>query len=111
VRLVDDDREPATAMLVADLLQDERELLHRRDDDLLAALDDLLAALDEPAQVPRAFRVSDRRTHLGELLDGVADLAVEQDAIRHHDDGVEHPRAGVPKADWPGRASGHRSSA
>ncbi len=29
------------AVLVADLVEDERELLHRRDDDLLAAFDEL----------------------------------------------------------------------
>jgi len=39
VRLVNNDRELVAAVLVADLLVDEREHLDRRDDDLLAALD------------------------------------------------------------------------
>ena len=41
VGLVDDDGELPAAVLVADLVEDERELLHGRDDDLLAALDEL----------------------------------------------------------------------
>ena len=41
---VDDEGEVASALLVADLVEDEGELLHRRDDDLLAGL-------DEPAQI------------------------------------------------------------
>jgi hypothetical protein len=45
VRLVDDDGE-GLAGFGGDLVEDERELLHRRDDDLLALL-------DEPAQVAR----------------------------------------------------------
>jgi hypothetical protein len=36
VGLVDDDGEAPAALLAADLVEDERELLHRRDDDLLA---------------------------------------------------------------------------
>ena len=38
VRFIDDDRKATTAMLAANLVENERELLHRRDDDLLAAL-------------------------------------------------------------------------
>ena len=41
VGLVDDDGEPPPALLVADLVEDERKLLDRRDDDLLASLDEL----------------------------------------------------------------------
>ena len=37
VRLVDDDREPSAPVLAPDLVEDERELLHRGDDDLLPA--------------------------------------------------------------------------
>ena len=58
------------AVLVADLVEDERELLDGRDDDLLAALDEL-------AQVAGALGMADRRADLGELLDRVADLLVE----------------------------------
>jgi len=39
MRLVDDDRETAVAVLAADVVEDEREFLDRGDDDLLAALD------------------------------------------------------------------------
>ena len=85
VRLVDDDREAAPALLVADLVQDERELLDRGDDDLLAAL-------DEPAQIARALGGSDRRPHLRVLPDRVPDLTVEDDPVGDHDDRVEDRR-------------------
>ena len=48
MRLVNDDGEAPTPLLVPDLVEDERELLYRRDDDLLAAL-------DKRAEVGRAF--------------------------------------------------------
>ena len=57
------------AMLVADLVEDERELLHRGDDDLLALCDEL-------AQVAGVLGVADRRADLRELLDRVANLLV-----------------------------------
>ena len=86
VRLVDDDGKvpPAVPMVPIgpDLVQDEGELLHRGDDDLLTAL-------DEPAQVARSLGVADGRAHLGELLDGVPDLPVEDGAVGDDDDGVE----------------------
>ena len=72
----------APAVLAPDLVEDEGELLDRRDDDFLAFL-------DEPAQVARTLRVSDGGADLGVLLDGVADLAVEEDAVGDHDDRVE----------------------
>ena len=84
MRLVDDDREVPAAVLVADLVEDERELLHRGDDDLLAALDEL-------AQVARVLGVADRRADLGELLDRVADLLVEDAPVGDDDDRVERP--------------------
>ena len=40
MRFVDDDGEPAAALLVADFVEDERELLDRRNDDLLPALNE-----------------------------------------------------------------------
>ena len=85
VRLVDDDREAAPTLLVADLVQDERELLDRGDDDLLAAL-------DEPAQVARAVGVPDGRPHLRVLPDRVPDLTVEDHPVGDHDDRVEDRR-------------------
>ena len=71
-----------SAVLVADLVEDERELLHRRDDDLLAALDEL-------AQVAGVLGVAHGRADLRELLDGVLDLLVEDAAVGDHDDRVE----------------------
>ncbi|MDC4222965.1 MAG: hypothetical protein MPW15_01625 [Candidatus Manganitrophus sp.] len=50
------------AVFGADLVQDERELLHRGDDDLLALV-------DEPPQVAGVLGVPDGRAHLRELLD------------------------------------------
>jgi hypothetical protein len=81
VRLVDDDGE-GLAALGGDLVEDEGELLHRRDDDLLALLDEL-------AQVAGALGVAHGRAHLHELLDGRLDLAVEDAPVGHHDDRVE----------------------
>ena len=73
------------AMLAADLVEDERELLHRRDDDLLALLDEL-------AQVAGVLGVADGRAHLRELLDRVADLLVEDAPVGDDDDRVEDRR-------------------
>ena len=82
MRLVDDDGEAPPALLVTDLGEDEGKLLNGRDDDLLATL-------DEPAQVLGALRGPHRRADLGVLLDGVADLPVEDAPIGDHDDRVE----------------------
>ena len=79
-------------LLVPDLVEDERELLHRRDDDLLPALDKL-------AEVTRAVGMTDGGPDLGELLDRVADLLVEDAPVGDHDDGVEHPRVVLPEPD------------
>ena len=62
MRLVDDDRETAIAVLAADVVEDEREFLDRGDDDLLAAL-------DEPAQIARVLGMPDRCAYLRELPD------------------------------------------
>ena len=85
VRLVDDDGEAPAAVLAADLVEDERELLHRGDDDLLALGDEL-------AQVARVLGVADGRAHLRELLDRVADLLVEDAPVGDDDDRVEDRR-------------------
>ena len=86
VRLIDDDREGAAALLVADLVEDEGELLDRRDDDLLALR-------DEPPQVARPLGMPHRRPHLRVLLDRVADLLVQDAPVGDDDDRVEDGRA------------------
>ncbi|HQZ37544.1 MAG TPA: hypothetical protein PLH72_00790 [Vicinamibacterales bacterium] len=70
-------------MLVANLVEDERELLYRRDDDLLALG-------DERAEIAGMFGVPDGGADLGELPDGVADLLVEDAAVGNDDDRVEN---------------------
>ena len=80
--LVNDDGEAPPALLVADLVEDEGELLDGRDDDFLARL-------DEPAQVARTLSVAHCRPDLGVLPDGVADLLVEQSAVGDDDDRIE----------------------
>ena len=57
VRLIDDDREVVPALLVANLVQDQRELLDGRDDYLLTFFDEL-------AQIDRTVRVPYRRFDL-----------------------------------------------
>ena len=70
MRLVDDDGEAPPAVIAPDLVEDERELLHRGDDDLLALGDKL-------TEIARVLGVSDGGSDLGELLDRVSDLLVE----------------------------------
>ena len=86
VCLVDDDREATVPLAVSDLVQDEWELLHRRDDDLLPGL-------DEPLEIARPVRLAHRGPDLRVLADRVADLPVQNAAVGHYDDGVEHRRA------------------
>ena len=90
--LVDDDGKPAPALLVTDLIEDERKLLHGRDNDLLAVL-------DEPPQVAGSLRMPDGRAHLGVLLDRVADLLVQDAAVGDDDDGVERDGSLMLQAD------------
>jgi hypothetical protein len=66
-----------------DLVEDERELLHRRDDDLLALLDEALRRSPERSAWPTG------RAHLHELLDGRLDLLVEDAPVGDDDDRVE----------------------
>jgi hypothetical protein len=79
MRLVNDDRKPPPAMFIPDFIQDERKLLHRGDNDLLAFGDEL-------PQVARVLGVPHRRAHLGELFDRVANLLIQNPPVRHHDD-------------------------
>ena len=51
-----------------------------------------LPLFDELAQVAGVLGVADGGAHLGELLDGVADLLVEDAAVGDDDDRVEDGR-------------------
>ena len=82
VRLVDEDGEAPSALLVANLVEDEGKLLDRRDHDLLARL-------DEAPQVSGPLRAPHRRADLGVLPDGVADLPVEDQPVGDDNDRVE----------------------
>ena len=104
MRLVHDDREaPMTEVL--DLVEDERELLQRRDDD-----PDLLAR--SSASASWALSCSERRDHAGrvlELEDRLLELAIEDDPVGDHHDLVEDrlivERRGATSADGPARRS------
>ena len=72
-------------MFITDRIDDVGELLHRGDDDLLAGGDHV-------AKVRGLLCMTNQRTHLSKLLDGVADLLVEDLAVGHHDHRVEHGR-------------------
>ena len=82
VRLVDDHGEPFVAQ-VRYTVDDEGELLDRRDNDLLAVF-------QRRFQVGRAQRRGHDVLDLGEILYVFAQLLVEQPAVRDHDDAVEH---------------------
>ena len=71
--------------LDGDLVQDVREFLNGRDDDLLAFV-------DEATQVAGAGRVAHRRAHLHELPDGFLDLVIEDAPVGDDDDEVENLR-------------------
>ena len=86
--LVDDDGELAPPVLVADGVQDERELLDGGDDDPLAIL-------KQGAEMARAFGMAHDRANLGEVLDGVPYLLVQYLAVRD-DDGRIEERLAVP---------------
>ena len=80
--LVDDDGELAPPVLVADGVQDERELLDGGDDDPLAIL-------KQGAEMAGAFGMAHDRANLGEVLDGVPYLLVQYLAVRDDDGRIE----------------------
>ena len=81
--LVDDDPELPTAMVIADLIQDERELLDRRDHDLLTFT-------QKPTQVTRSIRVTNNRSHLRKLPYRRVDLTVQHPTIRNHNHRIQN---------------------
>ena len=83
VGLIHDHRKPFPWEF-PDLLCNHRKLLERCDDDRLAGFEGLL-------ELARGrINVLDHAHGLLELPDGPLELAVEDAAIRDHDDGVEH---------------------
>ena len=84
------------AMLVADFVQDEREFLHRGDDDLLAACDGTCAGRRNARHAPTI-----EPTWANCLMVSL-DLLVEHAAVGHHDNGVEHRLAVAFEADRAG---------
>src|SRR5258707_8874387 len=82
MRLVNDDSERPTSMFVANLVEDEGELLDCRDDDLFASL-------EERSQVAKFPSMADDGSYLGELLDGITNLLVEDSSIGNDDDRIE----------------------
>src|ERR1035437_5067659 len=101
MRLVDDDGETAVAVLGADVIENERKFLDRRDNDFLAAF-------DEFAQVAGVLCMADGGTHLGKMLDRVLYLLVEDAPVGHNDDGIEGQRLVLGEPDERVRQPGDR---
>ena len=88
VRLVDDDGKLPAAMFVADAVEHMGKGLHRGDDQLLPVLEifrELLRLGNSRAFLDRA----DDAAHLGEALDRLADLFVQNPAVGDDDDGIK----------------------
>ena len=80
--LVDDHGELASPVLVADCVEDERELLDRGDDDPLSLL-------EQSAEVAGVLGMAHDGADLGELFDGVPYLLVQQPPVGDDEDGVK----------------------
>jgi hypothetical protein len=78
MRLIDNDGKRTTPMFAPYLVENEREFLHGRNYDLLAAF-------DEPTKIARVVGMTNGRTNLKEILDGLMQLAVEYAPIGHND--------------------------
>ena len=63
-------------------MQNKLELVHDRDNDLLAVIQQIL-------QFSRAFCPSDCRRYLHELPDCVLDLLIKINAVCHNDNGIK----------------------
>jgi len=81
MRLVDQQRKISVTE-VTQLVEDERELLHRSNDDLLAPAQII-------AQFLRVVGVAEDRCHVVVPLNGASDLCVQCASVGDNDDGVE----------------------
>src|SRR5439155_17866237 len=82
-RFVDDDSEISATVLIADFVENERELLDRGDNDFLPALDKF-------TEVTGMLSVADRCTYLSKLFDGGLNLLVEDAAVGDDNDRVKN---------------------
>ena len=83
MRLVDDDAELPTSMIIANLVQHEREFLNRSNHDLLAFT-------QKPTQITRSIRVSHNRPYLRKLPNRLIDLTVQHATIRNHNHRIQN---------------------
>ena len=83
MRLVDDDGETAAPVLIADLVQNEGEFLHRGNDDFLPRL-------DEFPQVTGSLGMAYDGPDLSELPDGIPNLPVQNTPVGYDDDRMEN---------------------
>ena len=82
MRLVNQDGKIPVLMLRGYIFQNILKFVYHRDDDLLAFVQ----------QIPQSAGIlgpAHRGGHLHELPDGVFDLFIQVDAVRHDDDGVK----------------------
>ena len=89
---IDDDREPASLVFIADLVEHKGEFLDRRDDDLLTRR-------QKGAEICGSIRVSNDGGDLRELLYGVPYLTVQDPAIGNDNDRIDQWGVAFLKAD------------
>ena len=83
MRLVDDDGELVIFMFLSNLGNDVRELLY-------SGYNNALAVLNSFTQVSGMFCPDNRIPHLHKLLDGVADLLIQNTAVSDYQNRVNH---------------------
>ena len=98
MRFVDNDREFATAMRIANAVQHVRKGLHGRDDQFLAILK-VFGQLLSFGAACAFFDRANNAANLGEAFDGFADLLVQYPAVRYDDHGIKDRFAILAQAD------------
>ena len=92
MRLVNQNRKRAAAVVVADFIQNIGKFLHRRNDDFLSGG-------QESPQIAGMVGMADGGRYLRELLDRVANLLVQNAAVGDDNHGIKHRLAAAFKAD------------